>query len=153
MMLNSDDIEAVLEKYKNSGDETTLRHIRKILVKALHHIDQKLKNYSKKTVNQQECCPYCNSNKIKGHSKYPSKRIYCFDCEKTYTLKRQPLFFRKRYRDKIIDLIVEIHTSTKSVPEIICQLQISLKTYYKWRGEIISIFPQLEKKFTNRRSK
>ncbi|MCM3294012.1 hypothetical protein M3661_28350 [Paenibacillus sp. MER 180] len=134
-------------------DEKGLKELQKILCLKLESIKGALKSSSKKPQSAHPDCPNCSSSNIKAHTKNPVPRFFCIDCKITFTRNRQPLFYRRKNRDKIIDLIVLIYTTDKSITEIIEQLDISEKTYYEWRKQILLLFPQLQDKFQNRRKK
>lgn len=142
-----------IEKWMYNKNISDLRNLRKFLHDILTQLDNSLEQKDPKSLTPQKRCPSCQSSNIRKHGTNPIARIYCLDCNKAYAVNRQPLYYRKKHHDTILDLIVEIHTTDKSATEIIQYLKISSKTYYKWRKEIISIFPQLESKFTNRRKK
>lgn len=134
-------------------DERGLKELQKILCTKLKSVKEKLHSISKNAQTSYPDCPDCHSSNIKAHAKNPVPRFFCVDCKITYIKDRQPLYYRRKNRDKIIDLIVAIYTTDKSITNIIEQLGISIKTYYEWRKQILSFFPQLQDKFKNRRKK
>jgi transposase-like protein len=130
-----------------------LRKLRKFLQDTLKQVDHSLEQQDPKAPDPHKRCPQCQSSHVRKHGTTPVARIYCLDCNRAYVVNRQPLYYRRRHHNTILDLIVEIHTTNKSATEIVAHLGISSKTYYVWRKEILSIFPQLEHKFKNRRKK
>lgn len=144
------------EDYQKSCDHKTeieLRELRKFLVKALQVLDGKLDSAVEKAGNSRMRCPHCRSNNTKGHGRNPIKRLYCLDCNQTFPESRSRLYYRKRNRNKILDLIVAIYTTDKNISQITAELNISIKTYYKWKKDIIFVFPQLEEKFSRKKGK
>ncbi|WP_391573487.1 hypothetical protein [Cohnella sp.] len=152
-MKELESVKTWLAKCPSPQNIQELQELRKILWNTLQSIDHLLETQETNAQNPHNHCPRCGSINVKGHGAKPSVRIYCVDCDKAFTLNRQPLYYRKRNRNTIIDLIVEIHTTAKSVTAIIKHLKISSRTYYSWKAEIISTFPQLEARFKNRRKK
>lgn len=145
-----------LTDYQNFCEQKTvteLRQFRKFLIKALQILDEKLDTAPEKTGRSKARCPHCRSNNTKGHGRTPTKRFYCLDCNQTFPESTSCLYYRKRYHDKILDLIITIHTTDKSVSQIVHDFNISIKTYYKWKRDILTVFPQLEEKFKRRRAK
>lgn len=142
-----------LEKCAHQKSLLELREIRKLLQDTLKQVDHSLEQQDPKARDPHKRCPKCQSSHVRKHGTAPLVRIYCLDCSKAYVVNRQPLYYRRRHHNTILDLIVEIHTTNKSSTEIIQHLGISSKTYYVWRKEILSVFPQLESKFKNRRKK
>lgn len=151
-MSTLEDVQSVLSNCEEL-DEKGLKELQRILCTNLKSVKEKLHSVSKNAQKPYPDCPDCHSSNIKPHAKNPVPRFLCVDCKTTYTKDRQPLFYRRRNRDKIIDLIVAIYTTEKSITDIIEQLDISIKTYYEWRKQILSFFPQLQDKFKNRRIK
>ncbi|MCM3749262.1 hypothetical protein M3223_18040 [Paenibacillus pasadenensis] len=143
----------LLEKCTSTTDLIELRGLRRLLQVTLKQIDHSLEQQEPQARDPQKSCPECQSSNLRRHGSTPLPRVYCLDCNKAYAVNRQPLYYRRRQHDKIIDLIVEIHTTDKKTTEIINHLNISSKTYYMWRKDILSVFPQLEAKFKNRRKK
>lgn len=145
-----------LVDYQNLCDQKTeaeLRQLRRSLIKALRVLDEKLGLTPEKAGSNKVRCPHCRSNSTKGHGRNPVKRFYCLDCNQTFPESKSSLYYRKRYHDKILDLIVTIHTTNKSVSQIVQEFNISVKTYYKWKKDILNVFPQLEEKFKRKRGK
>ncbi|SMF90199.1 hypothetical protein SAMN05661091_4931 [Paenibacillus uliginis N3/975] len=69
-----------------------------------------------------------------------------------HTLEKLVLSFTEsNFSDKFIKLFIAIYSTNQSSHEIRRTLQISKPTYYRWRKQILLIFPQIEKKFSNRR--
>jgi len=146
-------IKQLLEKCTVQKKLPELRELRKFLRDVLKQVDYEIEQHDPKPRDPHKICPECQSDSVRKHGRAPSLRLYCMDCSKAYSVNRQPLYYRKRHHDKILDLIVQIHTTNKSATEIIEHLEISSKTYYKWRREILLVFPQLASKFKNRRKK
>jgi len=128
------------------NNENELRELRRALNQALLSLDKKLDSMTEKAHGIKDRCPHCRSTNTKGYGKNP-KRSFCLDCKLAYVKERGALYYRKRNRDKILDLIVAIHSTNKRTSEIIRELNVSVQTYYKWKREIIFVFPQLEQKF------
>ncbi|WP_018306012.1 hypothetical protein [Desulfitobacterium hafniense] len=146
-------IESWVSDCENKGTNE-LRQFRLILSRTIQAIDLKLDSIdkTKKIDVRSGRCPHCKSSHTKGYGLKPP-RFYCLDCHHAFVKERAPLYYRKRNPLKILDLIVTIHTTDKSIPEITSELKISLQTYYKWKREIIQVFPQLEEKFNLRGKK
>lgn len=142
-----------LEKFTKQNSLSELKELRKLLKNTIKQVDHSLEKRDPKARDPHKRCPECQSNNVRKHGTAPLVRIYCHDCSKAYVVNRQPLYYRRRKHQSILDLIVEIHKTNKSPTEIIQHLGISSKTYYVWRKEILSVFPQLESKFKNRRKK
>lgn len=145
------EIENYISSTCEQKSEKALRELRLVLFNALRSIDQKLDSgkSADRTGGAANRCPHCNSGNTKGYGRNPL-RSYCLDCQHAFVKKRSSLHYRRRTPQKILDLIVAIHTTDKSAPEIIEELKISIQTYYKWKNEIILVFPQLEEKFKQR---
>ncbi|WP_313559384.1 IS1/IS1595 family N-terminal zinc-binding domain-containing protein [Ruminiclostridium cellobioparum] len=142
-----------LEGYLNQNtvlDINEMRQLRKNLHKSLKVLDEKIDSIINKTQATNRC-PRCNSIYTKRHGKTSGKtpkiRYMCLDCDSTFVESRSLLHYRRRYPDKIVDMIVSIHTTDKSVSQIQDDLDISPQTYYKWKKVILEIFPQLEQEF------
>lgn len=134
-------------------NEDDLKALRKMLWKAFYSVHKKLEHSSKKKSKSNNYCPRCRSSDVIGHGKKTTKRFLCMVCGVTFVKERHLLYYRRRDPDKIIDLIVAIHTSDKSTSEIMNQLKIPVKTYYQWKDDILLVFPQLKEKFKNRGKK
>lgn len=133
-------------------DIDKIRQLRRLLQESLKVLDEKIDSMTNKTRATRRC-PRCNSTHIKGHGKTPKIRYKCLDCNSTFVEPRSLLHYRRRYPDKIVDMIVLIHTTNKSSSQIKEELQICPQTYYKWKKIILEIFPQLEQAFALRGKK
>lgn len=129
-----------------------LRILRKVLIKTLQSLDERLESAVKNTGSKTRC-PHCRSNNTKGHGRAPTKRFYCLDCDRTFSEAKNCLYYSKQNHNKILNLIITIHITNKSISQITHDLNISMKTYYKWKKDIIAVFPQLEEKFKRKRVK
>ncbi|WIM40345.1 hypothetical protein PO903_05495 [Paenibacillus sp. PK4536] len=142
-------IEKILER-KNPSELKKLQAVLNTL-----HIKTKAtcEQQHNKTKKPGLICPICGSKNTTKHDNKPSIRIFCHDCKKPYVLNRHLLHFGKKDPLKLIELIIQICTTSKSSTEIISYLNVSSRTYYIWSKQIISVFPQLESRFKNRRKK
>lgn len=137
-------------------DINEARQLRNLLQKAFKALDNKIDSVIDKTRTTKRCSQ-CNSTYTKRYGKTSGKtpkiRYMCLDCNSTFVESRSLLHYRRRYPDKIVDMIVSIHTTDKSVSQIQDDLDISPQTYYKWKKVILEIFPQLEQEFARRGKK
>jgi transposase-like protein len=144
------------EDYQKSYEQMTdneLREFRIFLIKILQLLNKKLDSIVEKAGGNKARCPHCRSNNTKGHGRNPIKRFYCLDCKQTFPESISRLYYRKRNRIKILDFIVAIYTTDKGISQITHELNISIQTYYKWKKDILIVFPQLEEKFNRKRGK
>ena len=146
-------VDNLVSECENKGAKE-LRQLRLTLIRTIQSIDRKLESLAKnkKTDVRSGRCPYCNSSHTKGYGLKPP-RFYCLDCHHTFVKERSAFYYRRRNPVKILDFIVAVHTTDKSISEITQELKISLQTYYTWKREIIQVFPQLEEKFNLRGKK
>lgn len=144
-----------LEDYLNQNallDINEMRQLRRSLQKLLKVLDNKIDSIINKTQPTKRC-PWCNSAHTKRHGQTPKIRYKCLDCSSTFVESRSLLHYRRRYPDKILDMVITIRMTNKSISQIQDDLNISPQTYYKWKKIILEIFPQLEQRFAYRGKK
>lgn len=152
MLSTISDVREYLERYEELNVDEILA-LELNLNKLLKSISEKSTSSSANTNASSTTCPHCSSNNTIKHTKDLIPRFLCKRCLRTFTANRQLLFYRKKKPSRIIDFIVYVHTTDMSITEIAKELDISLKTYYRWRSQLISVLPQLTEEFNNQRKK
>lgn len=83
-------------------------------------------------------CPHCQStNVIKKGGKGDSKRFYCKDCHKWYTLKTNSIFAYSKKRTNLWYQYIDLMCKKFTIREIAKELHINIKTSFLWRHKIL----------------
>jgi transposase-like protein len=151
-MSTIDDISLALDRY-NELDQEELKILETALKTTLVLVSEKILTISPTLETPYPSCPYCFSTNTIIHARGQTPRFRCKTCKRTYFERRQTLYYRRRKRKGLIDLIVLTHTTEKSIAEIGKELGITLKTYRVWKEQLIAVLPQLEEKFNKQRKK
>lgn len=141
--LKSDECQDVIE----------LRKVRRNLYDRLQMVDKKLDAVDGKNHISGKRCSACNSSHINIHAQKPSCRFLCQDCGHSFGNEQSSLYYRRRNPKKILDFIIAIYQTNKSISEIKSDLEISSPTYYKWRMAVLNVLPQLAENFAQRSKK
>ncbi len=147
-----EEIQKVLERHEELK-KSEMVILEQFLIETLDRISKHLRPPTHNRKNTYPPCPHCSSNHIVKHANTPTPRFWCKVCESTFTKHRQLLIYRRQKPMKFIDLIVLTHTTDMTIAEIVKELGITLKTYNRWREDVVSILPQLAEKLNSQRKK
>ena len=83
-------------------------------------------------------CPYCNSEKIKGHGKYKDRQRYkCNECLRTFNDTSASPMAGTHYPDKWAKNI-QCMVEGKTLKEVSEELEIHISTAFYWRHKVLN---------------